>query len=247
MRNFSGPEHGVFCISVVDVISRNALILLSLLRAINYPYNKGPLKYEFFKCKTIHSGLLHIAILHSISLQWVIKKYIISIISRDHWRGTFAAIFHSHTMILVFRYVFIKMSWNFVFLKNTKSALLWYFLTEFFSAVKEIHKLQFRWTTSEDTKFLSPKPSKYWKTEHYWGSDDCVEVDINSDINCLSSGNLSQSTTLPSQCEWYPWTWTWCLLYFDRLSHFEKRPGIVYCFKCKKLSLQQGVSWSWVI
>ena len=35
-------------------------------------------------------------------------------------------------MILVFRYVFIKMSWNFVFLTNTKSALLWYFLTEYF-------------------------------------------------------------------------------------------------------------------
>ena len=37
--------------------------------------------------------------------------------------------------------------------------------------------------------------------EQYWGSDDCGEVDIDSDVNHLASGNLRQFTTVPSQCE----------------------------------------------
>ena len=57
VRNLPGPEHGVFYISIIDLILRSELVLFSLLRASNYKYNKAPLKVEFFKWKMIHSRL----------------------------------------------------------------------------------------------------------------------------------------------------------------------------------------------
>ena len=70
-----GPERGILFILIIDTISRSALVLIILLHAINYHYNKGPLKVEFFSYKMIHSGLLHIDILQSILIGWVIKFY----------------------------------------------------------------------------------------------------------------------------------------------------------------------------
>ena len=67
----------------------------------------------------------------------------------------------------------------------------------------------------------------HWNTEHYRGSVNSGEVDLDSDVYRMASGNLRKYTTVPSQCDRLPWTWTWRLLYFDRWSHFEKRPGIV--------------------
>ena len=60
MRDFPGPERGILCILIIDIISKSALVLFSLLRASNYYYNKGALKVEFIKYKIIHSGLLPI-------------------------------------------------------------------------------------------------------------------------------------------------------------------------------------------
>ena len=62
-RNFPEPECCVFCILIVDLILEISLVFFSLLRAGNYHYNKGPLKVEFFKCKTIHRELLLIVVL----------------------------------------------------------------------------------------------------------------------------------------------------------------------------------------
>ena len=42
---------------------------------------------------------------------------------------------------------------------------------------------------------------KHLKTEHYRGSDDRGEVDLDSYINRLASGNLRQSTTVTSKRE----------------------------------------------
>ena len=38
------------------------------------------------------------------------------------------------------------------------------------------------------------------------GSVDRGEVDIDSDVNCLASGNLWQYTTVPSHCEQLTYT-----------------------------------------
>ena len=71
------------------------------------------------------------------------------------------------------------------------------------------------------------KPRYHWKTENYQGLDDHGEGDLDSDLNHLDSGNLWQYTNIPSQCEKFPWTWTWSILYFDCWYHFENLPGSV--------------------
>ena len=63
----------------------------------------------------------------------------------------------------------------------------------FCAAVKEIHKIRFQSTeTGADTKFLLPKQINHLKTEHYRGSDDCGEVDLDSDVNHTSLDKLQQ-------------------------------------------------------
>ena len=69
MSDYPGPGRGVFFIAIVDTISKRSLLLLSLLHASNYNYNKGPLKVEFINFKTKHSVLFLIAVLQSISLR----------------------------------------------------------------------------------------------------------------------------------------------------------------------------------
>ena len=71
----------------------------------------------------------------------------------------------------------------------------------------------------QNTKFLLPPHSDHWNTEHYRGSYNCGEVDIDSYINRLASGNLRKSTTVTSQCDKLPCTWTRSLLCLYRWSH----------------------------
>ena len=107
MSNCPGPKRGFFYILIVDLISRSTLVLFSLLGAINYHYNKGNMKMEFLKCKTIHIILLRIAVLLSILIQWVIKIPLIYIIARYTWIGTVATVFHWTTTIILFLSCFI--------------------------------------------------------------------------------------------------------------------------------------------
>ena len=41
VSNCLGPDHGIFCILIIDLILRSALVVFSLLRACNYHDNKG--------------------------------------------------------------------------------------------------------------------------------------------------------------------------------------------------------------
>ena len=45
VRNFHGPERGVFYILIVDLISKSTLVGFSLLCASNYYYRKGAVYY----------------------------------------------------------------------------------------------------------------------------------------------------------------------------------------------------------
>ena len=102
-----GPECGIFCILIVDLIFRSALVLFSLLLARNYHYNKGTLKLKLFKWKTINIRLLHIVILQSIFLRRVIKIVLIYIIVRYTWRSSFDAIIHWPKTLLLFLLYYI--------------------------------------------------------------------------------------------------------------------------------------------
>ena len=99
--------------------------------------------------------------------------------------------------------LFIEMSWLILF-TTIKWLFSWYFLSQFFKAVKELHKLWFFIWSKEifkGIKFLLTKRSEYQKTEQYQGSSDRGELDIKSDVNIPDSGKLQKSTTESSQCE----------------------------------------------
>ena len=129
------------------------------------------------------------------------------------------------------------------FLTNINSVILWYFQTIYFLTVKEILKIWFWSTTkSEGTKLLLPKPGEHWKTEKYQGSSESGEIDLESDIHHLELCNLTQYTTVPSQCDWLPWAWTCNLLYCDCWYFFKTPPGVSLSVTCNKLSLKQGAS-----
>ena len=108
-----------------------------------------------------------------------------------------------------------------------------------FALDKEIHNLRFLLsTTTAKTKFMLPGPSDHWKMELYHGLADSGKGDLDSDINCLDSGNLWQYPNVPSQCEQFSWTWTGRLPYFDCWSYFKKFLDIFHPVTCKQLPLQ---------
>ena len=144
VRNCPGPERGYFYISIVDLISRISTVFFSLFCASNYYYNKGPIKVEFFKCKTIHSRLLHSAVLQSIFLQWVIKIVLIYIIVRYTCRVTFTAIIHWPMTDLLFLSYFISNCHGTLILSQILNMFFCgIYEHNFFAAVKTIHNLQF--------------------------------------------------------------------------------------------------------
>ena len=141
VRDCPGPKRGVFCILILDLISRSALVLLILLCASNYRYNKGPLKVEFIKCRTIHSGLLSNIFLQEISLQWVIKS-VFTYINVRYTYGVYLLLLSIDLQFFFFIVMFcIILLWTIAFLTDIESVLLWHFWTQMLEAVKKIHKL----------------------------------------------------------------------------------------------------------
>ena len=202
VSNFSGPDHGIFCISIIDINLRSALVLFSLLRASNYHNNKGTLKVECFKWKTIHSRLLCISVQQSIVLRWFITVLIICIIARYTWRGTFAAFVHLPTNILLFVSCFIlNCLGTFLLSKILNLFICGSFNYKFLQQSKKSTTLDF-WSrkTSAETKFLFPKPINHLNTEYCQGSADHGEEDFHLDINFLVSGNTLLYPVSVSYC-----------------------------------------------
>ena len=132
-------------------------------------------------------------------------------------------------MILLFWISFILNFYGTYFSRKYKiCGILNIFCHSFLKQSNNSKKYIFRSTTAfADTKFPLPQHRYHWKTEKYWGSADCGEVYLDSNVNLLAAGKLRQSTTVPSQCEWLTQPWTWHILYFNCLSHFENIPSIV--------------------
>ena len=64
----------------------------------------------------------------------------------------------NHNDSLILDMFYIKLSWNFVFLKNIESVISWYYMPQFFEAVKEFYNLRFLSTTTfSDTKVPLPQ------------------------------------------------------------------------------------------
>ena len=77
VSEFPGPERGIFGISIIDIISRNALIGFSLLHASYYYNRKGPVIVDNLMIIIIHRGLFIIIILHSKCAKVMIDIYFI--------------------------------------------------------------------------------------------------------------------------------------------------------------------------
>ena len=73
MRDCPGPEHGVFCISIVDRILRSALAGFSLLCVSNYYYRKGLVIVDIFTILAIYGRLFCINLLQSLFPWWEIN------------------------------------------------------------------------------------------------------------------------------------------------------------------------------
>ena len=170
-----------------------------------------------------------IAVLQSILLCRVIKTGMIYTIARYTCRGTLVSIVHWPTALISFMLRFILNCHATLFFSQALNLYICGISEHnFFETVRDIHKLCFLSTTTHAyNKLRLPRPIDYWKTEHYQMLSDCGEVDLDSDVNHLASGNLRQYTTLPSKFDKLNWTWTLCILYFDLLFHLDKCPGIV--------------------
>ena len=185
-----------------DLILGSTLSVFSLLRASNYPYNKGGFCYTFLLYSHYRYGKISILFLFLLS-----QKY--------NYVGIFDAIVHWPTVILLFlSYCLLNCHGNFIFSKILNMFICGIFEHNFFQQTKKSITSNF-WlsTISVQKQILLPKPSDHWNMEHYKRSSDSGEGDLLSDTNILASGNLQQYTTVPSHCDKFPWTWTWCLLY----------------------------------
>ena len=143
--------------------------------------------------------------------------------------GLFAANFHwSRMLSLIFSCLILNCHGTFIFSQTLNIFICGIFKHNLCAAAKKFISFDI-WssTTSAETKSLLPKPSAHWNTEHYCGWADNDDVDLESDINRLASGNLQWYTTIPSQYEQLCWTWMWRLIYFESWSHYNKSPGSV--------------------
>ena len=112
----------------------------------------------------------------------------------------------THNDFLISNMFYIKLSQKFVFLTNIKSVVSWIFSNTTFSkhSKKSISFNFDQHHNSQNAKFLLPQHSNHWMTKQYRESADHGKVDIDSDASSLDSGNLTQPTTIPIQCERLP-------------------------------------------
>ena len=167
VRNFPGPECGVFCILIIDIVLGSVLVVFSVLRARNYHYNKGPPKVEFFKCKTNHNILVHIAVLQSILIWQVINIVLIYIIARYTCGGTFSANANWPTKIILFLLCFVlNYPGTLLFSRILNLFICGIFEHNCFTAVKEIHKLWFLMNNNKCRNKVTVSQTKL--TLKYW-------------------------------------------------------------------------------
>ena len=106
------PERGVFCILIVDIIFKSALVLLSLLCARNYQYKKGPVIADIITTKQCTEDY------------WSLSFY------SKNWESDWL-IFILLLVILQWKLIGWVIDINFIILSvrlNNKSYIFWYCL-----------------------------------------------------------------------------------------------------------------------
>ena len=114
-----GPERGVFCILIFDLISSSALVCFSLLRASNYYYIKGPVccivpYYSYYSYSELSILFSFIWSQDKLAYVHLLLLYI------DIWKCCYFIVFY------------FKPSRNFALLTSFESVPLWYFRNSIF-------------------------------------------------------------------------------------------------------------------
>ena len=177
---------------------------------------------------TRHLSVAHFhytVIIATVSYQYCSYLYYCDIHQRRYICFYCPLAYNGSVILIIFYY---KLSQNFAFLTNIEYVHLCYFWTQQFRS-RQRNSLLLILILNNKCRDRVPviTQSNHWKKKYYRGSDDFCEGYLDLYLNCLASGNLQQYTTVPSQCEIFPWTWSCCLLYFDHWSHFGKLPGSV--------------------
>ena len=141
VRNCPCPERGISCISIVDIISKIALVLFNLIRESKTHFNCCPIIGEFIRWEMIHSGLLLIVFIHSKSRGWVINILIVIFEIRNKKRYIMCYFPLNYDDQLILVRLFNTISCFIVFLTMILSVFSNIFLLHLFEAVKEWHKL----------------------------------------------------------------------------------------------------------
>ena len=138
------PERVIFCILIVDPISRSALLVFSMLSATNYHYNKGPVCYvSLFYSQYCYSEL---------------SILFLFLLSRDTFVQVYSLLFSIDLQrFCYFIMLYLKLSQNFDFLTNICSFVV-FLDTQFSQQTNKTITFNFRTsTTSAEKKSLLPK------------------------------------------------------------------------------------------
>ena len=186
-----------------------------------YHYNKGHLKFRFIKCKKQYTADCYLLPFYSQYIYGELSKLFLFILFQDTPEEVHLLLLSIDLRIFsYFKYVLYLTILYFCFshLYQICFFVVFVYTTfcinfDFYQQQQQVH------TPFVNTQLTLPPHGNDWKTDQYWGSENRGEVDLDSSVNCLASGTHMQFTTVPSQCERFPWTWMWRLLYFNHWSN----------------------------
>ena len=147
------PERWIFCIYIIDIISKNASLFISLLRERNYHYNKDPVTVDKLTKLMMYGGLFCIMFLHSLFLWWVINIYLFSLYEIFLKNEQIVPLYIELKLYIIIFYFFVleyRISFT---LTNFESVISLYFLSPFFEVVKEFHRFRFIFQSTEPPFF----------------------------------------------------------------------------------------------
>ena len=142
MSDYLGPESGIFCIFIVDIFLRSALVGFSLLCAIGYYYKKGPVLVDYVMILMTHGRSFCITLLQLILLLWDINVIFFFLRDRSEKWISCSIHFLTSTKFAFLSFFTVKYILS-IFLTNFESVIYFYFLSQLFKAVKEFPKFCF--------------------------------------------------------------------------------------------------------
>ena len=160
MKNYPSPVRGVFCISIVDHISKSALVLFNLLRPNKHHKKRVLLKLSSLGSKLYREDYWLLSFYsNNREGEWFVIVFILFL-----WDRTKKGYIMCYYPLTYYDYVisdivYITLSCILVLFTNIEYVISWYFLSQLLKKSKDSINLYFRFSsaaTFKDTKFLLP-------------------------------------------------------------------------------------------